>query len=1655
VRNFGGQGVLSNIRMCNYCLSRSKPGHSPTAPPPAARPQPQLQQAATQGNLTTKISSRLSQAMDIASFKRIVSKVEKEADEKADASSNAVPTKNMADGSRSPEGHSQLAKYASEKSTPETGLGGTAGIGDHFERPTQVPVPMFKAIDTMSPGLRTSTAVLDVQYDEEDFAIDEVLADGSLSVDIHGNEAPCAADELERVHVLGDDVGTGGKELAKSVVDCDSVSSKDTHDSCQSSNGNQANYVGTAKNIQDATALPAISVAAGPQAENVGNHSGTLAMPPLLDAVPDVCTQTDETRVEPAGPSPRSVYRERLDTCYRIFLARYVDQLLQGEDLHDKERRLAWVAVIADLALKAAARLKLENLQNLTQMDPRTYVKIKKLQTGDDPTKSTVVKGLVFRKNVAHRRMKSNIEGARLMLIRGALEYQRVENKLASLDTLLDQEREHLRVIVARIVLHKPDLVVVEKTVSSYAKDLLLSHGITAVLNVKLDILEGISRCTGAQIVQSADDLASNAAYMKALNMSHKQSSEVPDGVTLGTCNFSVSTYRVGKTAKTLMSFDQCPQKLGCTILLFGSDYAELCRIKNVMRHALFTAHHMRLERAMLDVEGACVSESQIARLSKDDSLVYSISPFVTLPPSTLSCEQGDARLTTAVGCVEKHQSLLISFCSEGLARDTKACLPELRRINYYSHSDVSIGRFLTAILLEGPLRTRTYRHDNGCVILTVHQLQEELALPDGEDLANGKASIWTWNRNTSPRSNEKGASIRRRRMTSEALSLSFGKFLELSFMGRRLQSCIELDDGPDDEDAPGVNAIDEVPQEKQFMKRDRFFGCGCRVVRLCYKSEQPLGLVTRPKQITWDASLKAAWLESEFAEVEKIACQVFQGIEEALKYVSAQPPSEVKGDNVRIEQLLAEVVSEKEAFLQQIQAIQLDGPQQQKEDSINSHNAELNKLRRLLASKSNAWEHAMSELVCATPVMRGNRWSVFHSPNHSQSGEAAVIGNATDDNGAAVVKAASDTATQDEAQALAVVIEAKLRMESTESEHDGIATSATTEGIGGAGPDSPAPLTESWSQKTSTVSDEVTYLQGSSETAEHVEASPHGDTQPAPTLPHWMTSSGRMRRGFQAQRSSSDISELRGSPRTDMVAGRDSSTDGSHTATDSMQASRGSYDDLHTLALEGGMVGKASSHPVLRSTSTRSERSASTKPRRGTTLLMRLTGMWSSSLVRMGYCFLPTSQEDLVVPIFDMEVSSAVAYALSTTAYADRLVTAKRMLRSSSADDMSSRSDTNTETNPSNPSEDAGWSSAAYIDGHGGNETQMHSMKRSDRGKNNSMDDAESEIHLLSEKGVHVRIQVGAAEEHSPVQGSVVVYYAAQFDAFRKQCCGGDTNYVVSLQRCSKWSPEGGKSRAYFAKTKDDRFIIKQLSRTELDSFLSLAPEYFKYMHGVHRQNARATCLTKILGVYNVTLRKSGKEAVKMDIAVMENLLYGRQVLQVYDLKGSLRSRYVNDKNRKVLWDQNLLETIQSNPILLNSEAKYALENAIVPDTDFLASRGVMDYSMLAAVDKEKGYLVVGIIDFLRQYTWDKMLETYVKSSSIVSGSNSANPTVISPSQYKKRFRKAMASYFVLIPDQWTLSLYEARSAQVTNAELQQHQHQGHQQSRDIGKDD
>ena len=113
--------------------------------------------------------------------------------------------------------------------------------------------------------------------------------------------------------------------------------------------------------------------------------------------------------------------------------------------------------------------------------------------------------------------------------------------------------------------------------------------------------------------------------------------------------------------------------------------------------------------------------------------------------------------------------------------------------------------------------------------------------------------------------------------MTEEALNVSFGKFLELSFMARILES------GKEHVDAKELTSFTEdIPKSRQFMHRDRYFGCGKRVARLTYKTEQPLKLRMRTKFIGWDTALQVSWLVSEFLDVETIVFEVFKGIQDA-----------------------------------------------------------------------------------------------------------------------------------------------------------------------------------------------------------------------------------------------------------------------------------------------------------------------------------------------------------------------------------------------------------------------------------------------------------------------------------------------------------------------------------------------------------------------------------------------------------------------------------------------------------------------------------------------------------------------------------------------------------------------------------------------------
>ena len=127
----------------------------------------------------------------------------------------------------------------------------------------------------------------------------------------------------------------------------------------------------------------------------------------------------------------------------------------------------------------------------------------------------------------------------------------------------------------------------------------------------------------------------------------------------------------------------------------------------------------------------------------------------------------------------------------------------------------------------------------------------------------------------------------------------------------------------------------------------------------------------------------------------------------------------------------------------------------------------------------------------------------------------------------------------------------------------------------------------------------------------------------------------------------------------------------------------------------------------------------------------------------------------------------------------------------------------------------------------------------------------------------VEVMFEDKLAHVHNnPATFHVTAYYAPQFAQLRSLCIeGGDEAYVTSLARCKKWAAKGGTTRVYFARTLDERYVIKQLQVQERTSFLEFAPEYFKYMAQCIEQPVESL-LAKIFGVYRVNKRVQGKNA-------------------------------------------------------------------------------------------------------------------------------------------------------------------------------------------------
>lgn len=256
------------------------------------------------------------------------------------------------------------------------------------------------------------------------------------------------------------------------------------------------------------------------------------------------------------------------------------EEQMLAQQLRFHNLDLRWSKVLIPLCCRAANHFKSEYCTN-ELMDIRNYVNFKKVP-GGKAMDCKIVNGVVFSKNVAHKDMAVRVEGPRILLLQCPIVYERVEGKFISISTVLLQEKEYLRNVCSRIMGFKPNVVLVHKNVAGIAQDILRSHNITLVLDVKMSVLERLSRTLQCDIVTSID---SNIAKPK-----------------LGVCDaFYIRSYSDGNGAnKTLMFFEKfnCPR--GFTCLLRGGNTKELAKVKKIASFLVFARYNWLLEMSFL-----------------------------------------------------------------------------------------------------------------------------------------------------------------------------------------------------------------------------------------------------------------------------------------------------------------------------------------------------------------------------------------------------------------------------------------------------------------------------------------------------------------------------------------------------------------------------------------------------------------------------------------------------------------------------------------------------------------------------------------------------------------------------------------------------------------------------------------------------------------------------------------------------------------------------------------------------------------------------------------------------------------------------------------------------------------------------------------------
>lgn len=163
------------------------------------------------------------------------------------------------------------------------------------------------------------------------------------------------------------------------------------------------------------------------------------------------------------------------------------------------------------------------------------------------------------------------------------------------------------------------------------------------------------------------------------------------------------------------------------------------------------------------------------------------------------------------------------------------------------------------------------------------------------------------------------------------------------------------------------------------------------------------------------------------------------------------------------------------------------------------------------------------------------------------------------------------------------------------------------------------------------------------------------------------------------------------------------------------------------------------------------------------------------------------------------------------------------------------------------------------------------------------------------------------------------------------------------------------GRSGSFFFFSHDNKFIIKTISKGELNTFLKMLPDLAE-----HYKKNEDSLIVKTFGAFTVKTDSTGE----VHLVLMENTLQlkNKKGLQyIFDLKGSLVDRKVKGKTTPstTLKDSNFLLAVHASKNFIDlgsDEVRRKVISVIKSDVDFLCRLGFMDYSLLIGIETLEG---------------------------------------------------------------------------------------------------